>query len=484
MASLRREIFAALSIVFVATALIAGHRMLPRHPASARPAKLPANDREDLQFERSLRVTGTVQTTEANDLSQSACPGGCAAIAKTFKAKKAGRLMQTAADEPAAPPLPLPAQTGATPLEFDRPTTSASGGSVGKVPINDVSAARNSEARSRSRRMVEAGLPSSTPEDREIFYDVVKDLPPHDLREILRLREQLGSISGLTPPKSSLPNAPPLISSPQRDRGKPAIVPPTKPIAPASSESAGRTAIRGSLAAIASAREILTDNLAHANIVGFKRRVPVFDTVLEVPSVYLKAAGSQSPTNGATAAGTMDATMDMSQGRIRETGRTLDLAIEGEGFFQLRGPAGKLRYTRCGRLTIAAGGRVCIRVSGQECPIEPEIQVPRGVSQIHVSADGDIKIAEPTTGTLVLVGSIPLARFLAPSDLRSAGESVYQCNAMTADVGTANTLGRGRICQGCLEAANVELAAELAELQRLEKQRQALEQAARLLDSM
>jgi flagellar basal-body rod protein FlgG len=215
--------------------------------------------------------------------------------------------------------------------------------------------------------------------------------------------------------------------------------------------------------------DVIANNLANANTSGFKRSQIDFQDLLyqnmQRPGMETWR-GVVSPTglqigSGARAAST---TKVFTQGTLNDTGRDLDMAIQGDGFFQVTMPDGSTAYTRDGAFRIDATGNI---VNTDGLKVTPGIAVPTTVTTIAVGKDGTVTgttaDSPPVTSTL---GQITLARFPNPAGLSSEGGNTYRETASSGApiVTTATQNGAGQIVQKSLEGSNVEVVTELVNL--------------------
>ncbi|MHB1264459.1 MAG: flagellar basal-body rod protein FlgG [Gemmatimonadaceae bacterium] len=226
-----------------------------------------------------------------------------------------------------------------------------------------------------------------------------------------------------------------------------------------------RTAASG-MNAVQRKSEVIANNLANVNTTAFKRSRAQFEDLL-----YQKIQGS-AVLGGADAAITPAmqigrgvklsgvARID-AQGSLAESGRPLDVAIEGEGYLRVRGPNDQPLYTRDGALQVSDQG---ILVTSGGLAIEPGIRVEEGMTNLTISRSGFVS-AQNGSG-IVELGRIELARFTNTSGLEAMGENLY---AETPGSGAAVTgypedEGFGRLVQGYLEGSNVEIVTEMVEM--------------------
>jgi flagellar basal-body rod protein FlgG len=153
----------------------------------------------------------------------------------------------------------------------------------------------------------------------------------------------------------------------------------------------------------------------------------------------------------------------MSQGSVVPTEKELDVAIRGEGFFQVSLPDGRTAYTRDGSFERNGEG-LLVNIDGYQ--IEPGITIPDGANSITISADGTVEAFLNTDTTPTQLGQIQLARFVNKAGLESIGDNLFVETGSSgpAQVGVANDAGMGNLMQGYLEMSNVNAVTEIADL--------------------
>lgn len=212
---------------------------------------------------------------------------------------------------------------------------------------------------------------------------------------------------------------------------------------------------------------VISNNLANVNTTGFKRDRASFEDMLyqniRQPGSQV-TADNQSPTGLMMGTGVrLVATEKIhAQGSIISTKNALDMAITGDGFFQVTQPDGTIAYTRDGAFKINAEGQV-VTANGQ--PLEPAILIPANTSSITIGQDGTVSVEVAGGGQQVL-GQIELARFANPSGLQALGQNLLR---ETAASGAPVLLvpgneGAGQIMQGALEASNVNVVEEMVNM--------------------
>jgi flagellar basal-body rod protein FlgG len=342
---------------------------------------------------------------------------------------------------------------------------------------------------------VDDELPQSSVEEHEILHKILKELPANDQRESLRVRrEKLHQIRRAALAYPPTTRQPPLVSTKDgRSNGDLPHDLSNGEHAPASEGTGSEVMIGEALAAIEQARQVILGNLANAETPGYKRRIVSFLTNHDGPTTAdhdQSRQGGQAGSRGGPGVGLVPNLVDNSQGKLRRTGRRLDLAIEGPGFFQIEsktGSKGQYRYTRYGRFDINAHGNLVLRGMKHEWILGPSVQVPLGATDIDVGIDGIIQITEGNGGgNRNQIGQLQLASFLPDGALALDDDvalvSVALLGAKYAPgAGNPGLEARGLLKQGYYEESNVDPLQELAELQKLQRQAQFLEEALRLI---
>jgi flagellar basal-body rod protein FlgG len=213
--------------------------------------------------------------------------------------------------------------------------------------------------------------------------------------------------------------------------------------------------------------DVTANNLANINTNGFKRSQIDFQDLLYTKmrefgtevSAGVKSPGGLEVGSGVRAASTVKV---FTGGELVNTARSLDVAIAGDGFFQVSMPDGTKKYTRDGALQINANGTL-VTTTGYQ--IEPAISIPSNAVSIDIEKDGGVNVMDGA-GVQSVVGTIQLARFANPSGLSSEGDNLLaETEASgTPTVGTAGVDGLGTIQGGFLEKGNVQMVSELVNL--------------------
>ncbi len=225
---------------------------------------------------------------------------------------------------------------------------------------------------------------------------------------------------------------------------------------------------RTGLDAQAERMRIIANNLANVNTTAFQRDRAEFATLAYQT---ITAAGARSAGDNQYATGLNLGTgvrltgtgRITSPGSINTTGNNLDLAIEGEGYFQIQRPDGSTGYSRAGNFHLSSEGKM---VTSDGMPVMPDITIPEGAQSITIGQDGTVSVTVAGQSEAQEVGKLELARFVNPAGLQALGNNLYAETSAsgTAQTGPANAEGRGAIRQGALEASNVNVVQELVDM--------------------
>ena len=214
--------------------------------------------------------------------------------------------------------------------------------------------------------------------------------------------------------------------------------------------------------------DVIANNLANISTVGFKRSQVDFHDLMYVrlqePGREI-AAGVIAPSGFEIGSGVRPASTlkVFTQGEMDNTGRHLDVSIEGDGFFQVTMPDGSTRYTRDGSLRIDADGNL---ITSGGYTLEPSISISSDARSISIGKDGTVTVFSGADNTPSAVGQITLVRFPNPSGLSSEGGNLLSETPAsgTATTGAPGQAGMGSIQQGFLERSNVQMVTELVNL--------------------
>ncbi|PTN11794.1 flagellar basal-body rod protein FlgG [Nitrosomonas aestuarii] len=211
--------------------------------------------------------------------------------------------------------------------------------------------------------------------------------------------------------------------------------------------------------------DVISNNLANVSTNGFKRARAVFEDLLYQTIRQPGAQSSQQtqlPSGLQLGVGVRPVATEniFTQGSLQQTGNPRDIAIQGEGFFQVLMPDGTTAYTRDGAFQSDVNGQL---VTSSGFVIQPAITIPPNTLSITVARDGTVSALVPGSATPIQVGNVQLASFINPAGLQKVGENLY---LQTASSGVANpnapgTNGLGLLNQGFVETSNVNVVEEL-----------------------
>ncbi|MFT4653975.1 MAG: flagellar basal-body rod protein FlgG [Patiriisocius sp.] len=219
---------------------------------------------------------------------------------------------------------------------------------------------------------------------------------------------------------------------------------------------------------------VVSNNLANASTVGFKKDRAVFEDLLyqninqpggrssadtELPSGLMLGSGSKVVATQKT----------HTQGNLLTTENALDMSIQGRGFFEIQMPDGSNAYTRNGQFTLNAQGQMV--TPGAGLLLQPVITLPPDAQQVTISQDGEVSAQLRGQATPQILGQINIADFINPVGLQPIGQNLYaETGASGTPVqGIPGLEGLGTLAQGSLETSNVNVTEELVNL--IESQR-------------
>lgn len=246
------------------------------------------------------------------------------------------------------------------------------------------------------------------------------------------------------------------------------------------------------LSALNTQLDVIANNLANVNTVGFKSSRANFQDLLYVermqPGIE-NALGDQRPTGlyvglGVRVSGTQ---LNFEQGSPITTDQKKDLMIEGIGFFQVtvEDALGGIGYTRAGNFAINSDGELVL-ANDVGRRLDPVITIPEDATDIQVTNDGRVLVLQPGEVEPTEVGQIQIAAFVNPQGLKQIGENLYVQTEASGDpiVGNPAEDNLGTIRQGLLEASNVDPTRELVELIRTQRAFEMNSQSIRAADDV
>jgi len=232
-------------------------------------------------------------------------------------------------------------------------------------------------------------------------------------------------------------------------------------------DSSMRTSASG-MAAQQRMIDVIANNLANVNTTAFKRsRVSFEDVLYETIEgsriVNYQGAETVGPVQVGKGVRVGAITRLETQGAPEDTQRSLDFAIQGDGYFQIQRPDGSTAYTRDGSFTISDQGQL---TTNGGYVVLPGVTVPQDASSVSISANGTVSVQTGTASQATEIGRVELARFLNPTGLLAIGENEYQTTAASGDpiLGFPQDEGFGTVTQGMLETSNVEIVQEMTDM--------------------
>jgi flagellar basal-body rod protein FlgG len=214
--------------------------------------------------------------------------------------------------------------------------------------------------------------------------------------------------------------------------------------------------------------DVVSNNISNVNTIGYKKQRAEFADLFYQTMEYAGTATSTtttSPTGINVGLGVRPTavTKIFTQGNLKQTNNNLDLAIQGDGFFQIQLPDGRIGYTRDGAFKLDANGNI---VTSDGYKLIPNITLPPDTVQISIGTDGTVSILQAGQTQMQQIGQIQLAKFINPAGLHSLGSNLYVNTSASGDpiVDNPGTNGLGEIRQGFIEMSNVQLVEEMTDL--------------------
>ena len=234
--------------------------------------------------------------------------------------------------------------------------------------------------------------------------------------------------------------------------------------------------------------DVTSNNIANVNTTGFKQDRAEFQDLMYETLNYTAGQTSQTTMNptgidvglGVRVSGIQK---NFTEGDLKLTSNTLDLAIEGKGFFQITLPSGETAYTRNGAFKLNSEGVI---VNGSGYPLSPETVIPDNVVDVSIAKDGTVTATDSQTGTTTDLGQITIADFINPAGLIPMGDSLFMQSDASGDVieGNPSEEQFGSIQQGMIELSNVKLVNEMVDLITAQRAYEANSKAITTTDSM
>jgi len=213
---------------------------------------------------------------------------------------------------------------------------------------------------------------------------------------------------------------------------------------------------------------VISNNLANVNTTGFKRDRASFEDMLyqnlRQPGAQV-GADAQAPTGLMLGTGVRIVSTEKThtQGSLVSTKNALDIAVQGDGFFQITQSDGTTAYSRDGSFKLSSTGQL---VTANGTPLQPAITIPPNVASITVGQDGTVSVETAAGGGNQVIGQIQIARFANPAGLQSMGQNLMKETTASGapQVGQPGVTGAGQLMQGALEASNVNVVEEMVNM--------------------
>jgi flagellar basal-body rod protein FlgG len=214
--------------------------------------------------------------------------------------------------------------------------------------------------------------------------------------------------------------------------------------------------------------DVISNNLANVSTSGFKKSRAVFEDLLYQNLRQVGAQTSQqsqSPSGLQLGTGVKPVATEriFTQGNLQQTGNDKDVAIQGQGFFQILLPDGTTGYTRDGSFQVDSQGQL---VTASGYPVQPAISIPANAQSLSIGRDGVVSITTPGSTATTQIGQIQLATFINPAGLQGKGENLYVETTASGNPGvnTPGTNGAGLLNSGYVETSNVNVVEELVSM--------------------
>jgi len=211
--------------------------------------------------------------------------------------------------------------------------------------------------------------------------------------------------------------------------------------------------------------DVISNNLANVSTNGFKKSHAVFEDLMYQ---NLRQVGSNTSEQSTLPTGlqiglgvrTVATSRSFAQGNLQQTSNNLDVAIQGNGFFQVTMPDGTLGYTRDGAFQLDNQGRV---VTSGGLLVSNGVTVPANATSVAIAANGTVTATISGTVGPQTIGTITTASFINPAGLEPMGQNIYQESGSSGQPqqGTPGANGLGSLMQGFVETSNVNVVQEL-----------------------
>jgi flagellar basal-body rod protein FlgG len=213
--------------------------------------------------------------------------------------------------------------------------------------------------------------------------------------------------------------------------------------------------------------DTISNNLSNVDTTGFKGNQARFQDLVyqQIRAAGSPVGASVVPVGQEVGLGVKVSSTEkvFTQGNLIQTGNSLDMAIQGDGFFQVTMPDGTTAYTRDGSFTQDANGAL---VTSDGYFLQPQVTIPQNATSVSIGSDGTITATVPGSNQPQQLGQIQLARFVNPVGLSPMGNNLYTQTAASGApiVSQAGINGAGTIQSGYLENSNVQIVQEIVNM--------------------
>jgi flagellar basal-body rod protein FlgG len=215
--------------------------------------------------------------------------------------------------------------------------------------------------------------------------------------------------------------------------------------------------------------EVISNNIANMTTTGFKRRRAEFQDLIYQ---NLRRAGSNSSDTGTVVPSGAQVGLGVKtaaiyrineQGNLQQTSNRLDLAVQGNGYFQITLPSGDTAYTRDGTFALSPAGEI---VTADGYPVQPGITIPNNARDVSINASGEVQVKLDGQTAPQLVGTLQLAVFPNDAGLEAKGENLFLASTASGNAvtGAPGAPGFGTTMQGFIETSNVNVVSEITNL--------------------
>jgi flagellar basal-body rod protein FlgG len=215
--------------------------------------------------------------------------------------------------------------------------------------------------------------------------------------------------------------------------------------------------------------QVIAGNIANMSTTGFKsQRAEFQDLIYE----HVQRIGAQASDQGnilpvgielGSGVKTVGTPRLMTQGTLAQTGNTLDVAIQGNGWFKIQMPDGTYNYTRDGSFQMDATGRI---VTAEGNVVQPTITIPVNSTGLTINQQGQVSVTLPNSTTSSILGQFTISTFANDAGMQANGNNLFSATPAsgTPQDGLAGTNSAGTLLQGSLEQSNVEAVTEISNL--------------------